>query len=140
MGPSNDFSMEKSCKCAADATSINLSQHTRFPIRSFVMKVLTLNFVTCAIKACKGTPKAHPLHPKDAELVHDELEVNADMIVNVLPRLDWEALRTTSSEVRLFPPPPGRQSICRLSPCSLFYPSFFLFPLVALRAVGMWRS
>lgn len=65
------------------------------------MKVLTLNFVTCAVKACKGTAKSYPLHPKDAELVHDELDVNPDMIVNVLPRLDWEALRTTSSEVSL---------------------------------------
>ncbi|KAF4120165.1 multifunctional methyltransferase subunit TRM112 [Geosmithia morbida] len=63
------------------------------------MKVLTLNFVTCAIKACKGTVGAHPLHPKDAELVQDEIEINPDMIVNVLPRLDWAALRTTSSEL-----------------------------------------
>lgn len=63
------------------------------------MKVLTLNFVTCAVKACKGTASSYPLHPKDAELVQDELEVNPDMIINVLPRLDWAALRTTSSEV-----------------------------------------
>ncbi|KFH46299.1 hypothetical protein ACRE_029140 [Hapsidospora chrysogenum ATCC 11550] len=69
------------------------------------MKILTLNFLTCAVKACKGTPKSHPLHPKDAELVQDELELNADMIVNVLPRLDWQALRTTSSELG-FPPLP----------------------------------
>jgi multifunctional methyltransferase subunit TRM112 len=63
------------------------------------MKVLTLNFLTCAVKACKSSPKSYPLHPKDAELVQDDLELNADMIINVLPRLDWEALRTTSSEL-----------------------------------------
>jgi multifunctional methyltransferase subunit TRM112 len=66
------------------------------------MKVLTLNFLTCAVKACKSSPASHPLHPKDAELVQDELELNTDMIVNVLPRLDWTALRTTSSEVSVY--------------------------------------
>lgn len=74
------------------------------------MKVLTLNFLTCAVKACKSSPKSYPLHPKDAELVQDDLEVNADMIINVLPRLDWEALRTTSSEVSPWPIPSPRFS------------------------------
>lgn len=63
------------------------------------MKVLSVNFVTCAVKACKSTPDAFPLHPKDSELVQDEIELNPDMILNVLPRLDWKALRTTASEV-----------------------------------------
>lgn len=64
------------------------------------MKVLTLNFMTCAIKACKGTAASYPLHPKDVELVQDELELNKDMIINLLPRLDWAALKTTLTEVR----------------------------------------
>ncbi|KAH0595171.1 hypothetical protein MHUMG1_06920 [Metarhizium humberi] len=64
------------------------------------MKVLSLNFLTCAAKACKSSSDSYPLHPKDAELVQDEIELNPDMIINVLPRLDWAALRTTSSEVR----------------------------------------
>ncbi|GAO17006.1 uncharacterized protein UV8b_03184 [Ustilaginoidea virens] len=63
------------------------------------MKVLTLNFVTCAAKACKSSSDSYPLHPKDAELVQDEIDLNPDMIINVLPRLDWAALRTTSSEL-----------------------------------------
>lgn len=63
------------------------------------MKVLSLNFLTCAVKACKSTSESFPLHAKDAELVQDEIELNPDMIINVLPRLDWTALRTTSSEV-----------------------------------------
>ncbi|OAQ96313.1 hypothetical protein LLEC1_00136 [Akanthomyces lecanii] len=62
------------------------------------MKVLSLNFVNCAAKACKATSKSFPLHPKDAELVQDEIELNPAMLINVLPRLDWAALRTTSSE------------------------------------------
>ncbi|TQV99103.1 hypothetical protein V2A60_004596 [Cordyceps javanica] len=63
------------------------------------MKVLSLNFVNCAAKACKATSESFPLHPKDAELVQDEIELNPAMLINVLPRLDWEALRTTSSEL-----------------------------------------
>lgn len=64
------------------------------------MKVLTLNFMTCAVKACKGTAASYPLHLKDVELVQDELELNPDAIINILPRLDWAALKTTSTEVR----------------------------------------
>ncbi|UNI19154.1 type I protein arginine N-methyltransferase Rmt1 [Purpureocillium takamizusanense] len=63
------------------------------------MKVLSLNFLTCAAKACKSSSTSFPLHPKDAELVQDDLEVNPEMLINVLPRLDWAALRTTSSEL-----------------------------------------
>lgn len=63
------------------------------------MKVLSLNFLTCAVKACKSSSNSYPLHPQDAELVQDEIELNPDMLINVLPRLDWTALRTTSSEV-----------------------------------------
>lgn len=63
------------------------------------MKVLTLNFMTCAVKACKGTAASYPLHPKDVELVQDEIEMNPDMLLNLLPRLDWAALKTTSTEV-----------------------------------------
>lgn len=69
-------------------------------VRDLNMKVLSLNFLTCAAKACKSSSDSYPLHPKDAELVQDEIELNPDMIINVLPRLDWAALRTTSSEVR----------------------------------------
>jgi hypothetical protein len=67
-----------------------------------IMKLLTLNFLTCAVKACKSSPNSHPLHPKDAELVQDDIDLNPEMIINVLPRLDWQALRTTSSEVCIF--------------------------------------
>ncbi|KAL7892295.1 Trm112p domain-containing protein [Trichoderma sp. SZMC 28014] len=63
------------------------------------MKVLSLNFLTCAVKACKSSSNSYPLHPQDAELVQDEIELNPDMLINVLPRLDWTALRTTSSEL-----------------------------------------
>lgn len=74
------------------------------------MKVLSLNFLTCAVKACKSSSDSYPLHPKNAELVQDDIEVNPELLVNVLPRLDWKALSTTAMEV-----------------CSFFFLSLFLF-------------
>lgn len=70
------------------------------------MKVLSINFLTCAVKACKSTSASFPLHPRDAELARDEIELNPRFIANVLPRLDWAALRTTSTEVGFRTPPP----------------------------------
>ncbi|KAK8168074.1 hypothetical protein BKA80DRAFT_252648 [Phyllosticta citrichinensis] len=62
------------------------------------MKLLTLNFLTCARKACKTSTAAFPLHPRDAELEVVETELNLPFISNILPRLDWEALRTLAAE------------------------------------------
>jgi multifunctional methyltransferase subunit TRM112 len=64
------------------------------------MKVLSLNFLTCAVKTCKSSSDSYPLHPKDAELVHDDIEVNAELLINILPRIDWAALTITAKEVR----------------------------------------
>lgn len=65
------------------------------------MKLLTLNFLTCARKACKPTAEAFPLHPRDAELESAEMELNITFIRNVLPRVEWEAMRTISTELGL---------------------------------------
>lgn len=67
------------------------------------MKVLTLNFLTCAVKACKSTTTSFPLHPKDCELVSDTIEINPKLLYNVLPRVDWAALTITAAEVCPFP-------------------------------------
>ncbi|KAH6648885.1 hypothetical protein BKA67DRAFT_523065 [Truncatella angustata] len=63
------------------------------------MKILSLNFLTCAVKACKSSSDSYPLHPKDAELVQDDIEVNAELLINLLPRIDWTALTTTATEL-----------------------------------------
>lgn len=63
------------------------------------MKLLTLNFLTCARKACKQTASAFPLHPKDAELEQVELDINPLFLRNVVPRLDWEVMRGLAQEV-----------------------------------------
>ncbi|CCC08903.1 Trm112p-domain-containing protein [Neurospora crassa] len=63
------------------------------------MKVMTLNFLTCAVKNCKSSNDSFPLHPKEAELAKDDIEINPQLLINVLPRIDWAALRTTSTEL-----------------------------------------
>ena len=64
------------------------------------MKLLTLNFLTCARKSCKSSPAAFPLHPQEAELERIEIELNPPFITNILPRLEWDAMKTVSQEVR----------------------------------------
>ena len=65
------------------------------------MKLLTLNIMTRARKACKQEPAAFPLHPRDAELERVEMELNPEFLVNVLPRLEWKAVRSLGDEVSL---------------------------------------
>lgn len=63
------------------------------------MKILTSNFVTCAVKACKSSSASYPLHFQNAELEEEELEFQPDFVRNILPRIDWEALKISASEV-----------------------------------------
>ncbi|KAK3071858.1 hypothetical protein LTR53_007881 [Teratosphaeriaceae sp. CCFEE 6253] len=65
------------------------------------MKLLTLNFLTCARKTCKSTAAAFPLHPKEAELEQVEIDMNPLFLKNILPRLDWEAMKTLTTELGL---------------------------------------
>lgn len=63
------------------------------------MKLLTLNFLTCARKTCKAQPAAFPLHPREAELEQIETDLNPLFIKNILPRLDWQAVKVITQEV-----------------------------------------
>jgi len=65
------------------------------------MKILTLNFLTCAIKSCKPQPAAFPLHVRDAELELVEMPYNPEFVRNMLGRIEWPALRTVAAEVRV---------------------------------------
>jgi len=68
------------------------------------MKLLTLNFLTCAIKSCKPLPAAFPLHIRDAELEQTELDFNPLFLRNIMPRLEWAALASVCQEVGLEAP------------------------------------
>lgn len=63
------------------------------------MKILTTNYITCAVKACKTSSNAFPLQFRDAELVQEELELNEEFIKNILPRIEWPALVQTAASV-----------------------------------------
>lgn len=65
------------------------------------MKLLTLNFLTCARRSCKSSPEAFPLLPKSATLEVIESDIDAEFLTNILPRLEWDALRTVSSALGL---------------------------------------
>lgn len=66
------------------------------------MKVITANFITCAVKTCRASQLSFPLHFRDAELENQELDFNPVFVQKILPRLDWDSLRTTATEVNIF--------------------------------------
>lgn len=63
------------------------------------MKVLTVNFITCAVKACKASASSFPLHFQDVEVEQQEVHFEPTFIQNLLSRIDWTGLRTTAIEV-----------------------------------------
>ncbi|KIX00318.1 uncharacterized protein Z518_10457 [Rhinocladiella mackenziei CBS 650.93] len=65
------------------------------------MKLLTTNFLTCAVKTCKSSPQSFPLHFKDATLERTEIDFNPLFMRNILPRVNWDALTTTAMELGL---------------------------------------
>ncbi|KIV99194.1 uncharacterized protein PV09_09145 [Verruconis gallopava] len=65
------------------------------------MKLLTLNFLTCARKACKPNPDSFPLQPKECTLEILETDFNLLFLCNILPRLEWPALVRITSELGL---------------------------------------
>lgn len=65
------------------------------------MKLLTTNFLTCAVKTCKASSASYPLHFRDAQLEQSPQTFNPQFIRNILPRLDWSALSTTANELGL---------------------------------------
>ncbi|KAI9670400.1 MAG: hypothetical protein M1817_004443 [Caeruleum heppii] len=62
------------------------------------MKILTTNFLTCAVKTCKTSPLSFPLHFRDAELERTELDFQPEFLRGVMGRVEWEALRGTAGE------------------------------------------
>ena len=71
-----------------------------YAVITTTMKLLPLNLLNCARKSCKSSPAAFPLHPQEAELERIEIELNPPFITNILPRLEWDAMKTVSQEVR----------------------------------------
>ncbi len=89
-----------------------------------VMKLLTVNFLACAVKSCKSSLSSSsarsmstsndppseppsdelspfPLHFRDAVLERTEINYNPRFIQNILPRVNWDALKITAKELGL---------------------------------------
>ncbi|KAI4087128.1 MAG: hypothetical protein LQ344_007023 [Seirophora lacunosa] len=63
------------------------------------MKLLTVNFLTCAVKVCKSSAASFPLHFQDAEVEQREMDYNPTFLSNILPRLEWDAIVTVAAEL-----------------------------------------
>lgn len=63
------------------------------------MKVLTTNFVQCAVRDCAKAGKAYPLHFSNCELAQQEAEFNPEFIINILPKIEWSVLVQTANEL-----------------------------------------
>lgn len=72
------------------------------------MKILTTNFLTCAVKSCKTSPASFPLQPNSATLASTELDFSPDFILNILPRVNYDALVVITDSLSLGPLLPAR--------------------------------
>lgn len=59
------------------------------------MKLLTANFLCCARKSCG----AYPLDFVETVAEDEPSEVNAQFIINILPRVDWAAIQRFCNQV-----------------------------------------
>jgi multifunctional methyltransferase subunit TRM112 len=103
---------------AQEAESVIITGFSQTKIKTTTMKILTVNFLTCAVKSCKSTLSfssttnnssnnptdelsPFPLHFRDAVLERTEIKYSPRFIQNILPRVNWEALSITASELGL---------------------------------------
>ncbi|KAG5513933.1 hypothetical protein PMAC_000555 [Pneumocystis sp. 'macacae'] len=63
------------------------------------MKLLTANFLQCAVKKCQKTTAGFPLMFKDVKVVQQTLNFNPEFLLNILYRIEWSALVTTVKEL-----------------------------------------
>jgi len=65
----------------------------------FSMKLLTTNFVQCAVKSCARSTDAFPLKYEECELVRQDLEFDPQFVLNVMGKLDWPALLSVAADL-----------------------------------------
>lgn len=62
------------------------------------MRLITHNMIQCSVKNCNTNN--FPLKFENIELAYEESELNLDFLVNMLPKLEYTALRNTALEVK----------------------------------------
>lgn len=72
------------------------------------MKLLTTNFVQCAVPGCARSTAAFPLQFSDCELVRQDLEFDPQFVLNVVGKLDWQALLAVAAELGNTDLPPSK--------------------------------
>lgn len=60
---------------------------------------MTTNFVQCAVRSCSKTSNAFPLKYEDVDLVQKEVDFDPQILINLLPRIDWPNLVKVCEEV-----------------------------------------
>lgn len=70
------------------------------------MKLLTTNFVQCAVQLCNALAEAFPLLYSETELAQEPQDFKPQFVAGILDRLDWNALLQVAAELgnTLLPP------------------------------------
>lgn len=63
------------------------------------MKLMTTNFVQCAVRSCAKTSDAFPLKYSEVQMVQQEVDFDPAFLLGLLPRLDWPSLVQVCEEV-----------------------------------------
>lgn len=63
------------------------------------MKLLTSNFLTCAVKGCRGHADAYPLQFRDCTLQVTQLAFNPTFLRGIMPRIEWPALLAVCADL-----------------------------------------
>lgn len=73
-----------------------------------LMKIITTNFVKCAVKSCDTSANSFPLMFSDCDMIESAQEYNADFIAHMIERLDWDALRAVANDLGNESLPPNK--------------------------------
>lgn len=65
------------------------------------MKLLTTNFVQCAVKSCAKSGKAFPLRYSECKWTNESetQEYNPLFVVNIMSKINWEAIVQVAKDV-----------------------------------------
>ena len=67
-----------------------------------MVKLFTHNLLCCAAKNCTSKPEAYPLIFENAQVECTEVTYNPQFLINMLPRIEWDALCQTVDKVRQY--------------------------------------
>ncbi|KAG0178840.1 hypothetical protein DFQ28_004005 [Apophysomyces sp. BC1034] len=68
------------------------------------MRLITHNMLQCHVKNCDSNN--FPLRFEDAQVELIEADYNPDFLVNMLPKIEWEALTSTAVQLGISTLPP----------------------------------